>query len=308
MHNRKTKRLLWIIGFLVLLIITVSVSYVLGSKKQEQNTAKPAQSAKFKSNESVSSPKATNSNKSNNNSNTSSKASSIPSQFWGTWYEGSQKFAVISSNKFVLASAGTTITKNSLPIQLNVTPATRGSYMLYLNPDPKASAADGGEETVYWIGNLTIGGQKERVLAAYEKQGAFEIFTSHPTSTKQWIQYDVADYQDQIGNTNLDSLKGKSRTDLDQQNKTSKQDNNKQTDSNKDADKNNSNDDQNDKSNDSSDNKSDENSSNSSDSSDNNSNDNSNNSNDSSDNNNNDNSNSNSNNDKQDNSNQNDDN
>ncbi|WP_395350166.1 hypothetical protein [Fructilactobacillus sanfranciscensis] len=59
--------------------------------------------------------------------------------------------------------------------------------MLYLNPDPKAPAADGGEETDYWIGNLTISGQKERVLAAYEKQGVFEIFTSHPTNTKQWI-------------------------------------------------------------------------------------------------------------------------
>lgn len=172
-------------GLLILLITTVSISYVLGNKHRERNTAKPAQTTKNKDNTTVSS--SSKANKSSKNSSTNAKASSIPSQFWGTWYEGSQKFAVISANKFVLSSAGLTITKNSLPIQLNVKPAKRESYMLYLNPDPKAPAADGGEETDYWIGNLTIGGQKERVLAAYEKQGVFEIFTSHTTNTKQWI-------------------------------------------------------------------------------------------------------------------------
>lgn len=271
MHNRKTKRLLWIIGFLVLLILTVSVSYVLGSQKQEQNNAKPAQSEKFKSSESGTSPKATNSNKTNNNSKTSSKASSIPSQFWGTWYEGSQKFAVISANKFVLASAGTTITKNSLPLQLCDDRGPNGTYEIYHNPNPNASGAEGGDGNAYWIGNLTIDGQKERVLACYTRMGWFAIYTSHPTSKNQGIQYDADDYQDQIGNPNLDSLKGKFRTDLDHQNQSSKQDNNKQTDSNNTDDKNNSSDDQNDKSNDSSNNNSNDNSSNnSSDSSDNN--------------------------------------
>lgn len=276
MHNRKTKRLLWIIGFLVLLILTVSVSYVLGSQKQEQNNAKSAQTVK--SNESVSSPKSTNSNKSTNNSNTSSKVSSIPSQFCGTWYEGSQKFAVISVNKFVLDSDGTTITKNSLPLQLCDDRGPNGTYEIYHNPNPNASGAEGGDGNAYWIGNLTINGQKERVLACHTRMRWFAIYTSHPTSKNQGIQYDANDYQDQIGNPNLDFLKGKSRTDLDHQNQSSKQDNNKQTDSNKDANKNNSSDDQSNKSDDSSDN------------------------------NNNDNSNSNSNNDKQDNSNQNNDN
>lgn len=224
--TNNTHKLLWIIIFLVALIITVTVSYVLGSQKRDQNTAKPVQTTKTKNTESTSSnvTKSPNQNKNTSKATTTNQSSSIPNQFWGTWYAGNEKFAVISDNKFILSSAGMTITKSSLPLQLNVTPERNGTYMLYLNPNPNASAAEGGEETVYWIGNLTINGQKERVLAAYEKQGVFEIFTSHPTSSKQWIQYDLNDYENQIGNTNLDSLKGKSRNDMNQTDIPSKKD------------------------------------------------------------------------------------
>ncbi len=40
-------------GLLILLITTVSISYVLGNKHREQNTAKPAQTTKNKDNTTV---------------------------------------------------------------------------------------------------------------------------------------------------------------------------------------------------------------------------------------------------------------
>lgn len=215
MQDRKTKRLLWIIGFLVLLIVTVSVAYVLGIQQRDKKMAQATEPAKSKTTtaQTTASPKtnghqATSQPKTTSKSDNKSTDNVIPSQFEGTWYDGNQKYAVISGNEFILPSNGLAITKTSSPLQLCDESQSNGTYYLYHNLNKQ------GIDPVYWIGNLTIDGKNEKVLACYTRMGWFAIYTSHPTNKKQGIQYDDTDWEDKIGTTNLDSLRGKTRADL----------------------------------------------------------------------------------------------
>ncbi|WP_429971748.1 hypothetical protein ACQW5G_03860 [Fructilactobacillus sp. Tb1] len=128
----------------------------------------------------------------------------IPKQFAGKWYMGDKVQMEIGSDTFNLG--GTQYTTSSLPIQVMVKNGPNGTYNLYHNPNPNASSAEGGMTPNYWIATDTIDGKKQRVLAAYEKNNMFQVYTSEPTSKYEGIQY-MGDFSKYIGTPDLDVLK-----------------------------------------------------------------------------------------------------
>ncbi|ANZ57418.1 hypothetical protein BGL34_05740 [Fructilactobacillus lindneri] len=256
MHKRKTNKLWWIILFVFLLILGLGSLYVIGDENHPQTrsqTEPTSSSDRARNSNTGKTPSvkttATQRTSSKSSSKNNSQNVSIPSEFWGTWYDGSKKYAVISANKFIMAASGTAITKNSLPLQLCNDQGPNGSYSIYHNPNPNAAGAEGGDGNSYWIGYLTIDGKKQRVLACYQRQGVFEIYTSQPTSSSQWISNTGKDYMDQIGKPDLDALKAKAESDTDnsadntnnddkQNDNSGENDSSNQTDMNDDSDTN----------------------------------------------------------------------
>ncbi|MCK8627647.1 hypothetical protein [Fructobacillus cardui] len=82
-------------------------------------------------------------------------------------------------------------------------PTTNGSIA------PNQNYTDG---VTFWTATLTINGKKENVVASYERQGYFAIFTKEPTSKPQGFTYNGGDYNNHIGDKDLDSLASSSKT------------------------------------------------------------------------------------------------
>ncbi len=63
-----------------------------------------------------------------------------------------------------------------------------------------------GDATKYWQATMTIDGSKQSVVAAYTRMGEFEVYTKQPTDKNYSFNYDGSDYEDKIGQTDLDSF------------------------------------------------------------------------------------------------------
>lgn len=64
----------------------------------------------------------------------------------------------------------------------------------------------------FWPSTLTINGQKENVIASYARQGYFAIYTKEPTSKPQGFTYNGVDFENHIGDKDLDPLASSSKT------------------------------------------------------------------------------------------------
>ncbi|USS91734.1 hypothetical protein [Fructobacillus americanaquae] len=82
-------------------------------------------------------------------------------------------------------------------------PTTNGSI------DPNENYTDGA---TFWPATLTINGKKENVVAMYARMGYFQIFTKEPTSKSQGFTYNGEDYNNHIGDKDLDPLASSSET------------------------------------------------------------------------------------------------
>ncbi|CAK1237236.1 unnamed protein product [Fructobacillus evanidus] len=74
---------------------------------------------------------------------------------------------------------------------------------------PNQNYTDGA---TFWPATLTINGKKENVVAMYERMGYFQIFTKEPTSKPQGFTYNGGDYNNHIGDKDLDPLASSSKT------------------------------------------------------------------------------------------------
>ena len=63
-----------------------------------------------------------------------------------------------------------------------------------------------GDATQYWPATMTIDGTKQAVVAAYTRMGEFVVYTKQPTDKDYSFNYSGDDYQDKIGQTDLDSF------------------------------------------------------------------------------------------------------
>lgn len=251
MENLKSNKKLLLITFILLIILGSGSVYAFNG---HQKASKYSKETKISTKSNDNKQKKSNSLNTSNTTKRNQKAASeisIPNQFIGNWYIGKDVGISIQSSKVYFpnlsysndgspssAALQTTITKNSSPLRLCNNRGPHGTYEIYHNPNPNASGAEGGDGNAYWIGNLTINGKKEKVLALYQRQGAFQIFTSHPTENDQGFDYTVGDYDKYIGTKDLDSLKAKSTPFVDYENNTDNDGNNtKNNNSNKDSNK-----------------------------------------------------------------------
>lgn len=62
----------------------------------------------------------------------------------------------------------------------------------------------------YWHSSLTVDGKKIPVVASYQRQGYFALYTAEPREKSLDFTYIGQDYNDYIGKDNLDAIANKS--------------------------------------------------------------------------------------------------
>lgn len=209
--HKKINLLLYSIIAILVILIAISGFFIV--KSQIQTTPVPTQSKINSSTNNQKNSQKTKKVVAKDQVSNSESDESIPSQFQGTWYSGTQAAIKMTSDKLVWNNGSSdkdtvnnVITDNSAPLKLYEGRGDNGTYQIFHNINPNAPSAELGGENAFWIGTMTIDGKSQRVLALYRTGGYFQIYTDAPTEKDESTQY-LGDFEKWIGNKNLDLLK-----------------------------------------------------------------------------------------------------